>query len=72
MQPQELQTVIDGRYQETEFDVELGKEKIRLPELLSSKIFWALLVVALLVGGYVFLVKNLVKPPQLATNTQQT
>lgn len=39
---------------------------------LTSKILWAILIVALLVGGYVFLVRTLVKPPQIAsTNTPQ-
>ena len=39
---------------------------------LTSKILWALLIVALLVGGYVFLVKSLVKPPQIASTPQPT
>ncbi len=39
---------------------------------LTSKILWALLIVALLVGGYIFLVKSLVKPPQIASTPQPT
>ena len=35
---------------------------------LFSKVLWALLVVVLLASGYIFLVRNLVKPPQI-TNT---
>ena len=33
-----------------------------------SKIIWAIVVVVLLVGGYIYLVRNLVKPPQIANN----
>ena len=33
---------------------------------LTNKIFWGFLILALLVGGYVFLVRNLVKPPQIS------
>ena len=38
---------------------------------ITSKIFWAILVVALLAGGYIFVVKTLVKPPQLVNNNTQ-
>lgn len=38
---------------------------------LFSKILWGLLVVVLLAGGYIFLVRNLVKPPQIATTPTQ-
>lgn len=38
---------------------------------LFSKILWALLIVVLLAGGYIFLVRNLVKPPQIATTPTQ-
>ena len=38
---------------------------------LFSKILWGLLILVLLAGGYIFLVRNLVKPPQIATTPTQ-
>ena len=37
---------------------------------LLSKIFFTLIILALLVGGYIFLVRTLVKPPQITNNNQ--
>ncbi|MDJ0592989.1 MAG: hypothetical protein QNJ72_23880 [Pleurocapsa sp. MO_226.B13] len=35
---------------------------------LLGKIIWAVIVMILLIGGYIYLVKNLVKPPQIVNN----
>ena len=35
--PHQLQAIIDEKYPETEFDLEIGRERIRLPEFLSFR-----------------------------------
>ncbi len=37
LKPEELQADIDAKYQETEFDLKLGREQIRLPEFLTFR-----------------------------------
>ncbi|MGK7938141.1 MAG: type IV secretion system DNA-binding domain-containing protein [Xenococcaceae cyanobacterium] len=37
LKPEELQAQIDARYRETEFDLKLGREQIRLPEFLTFR-----------------------------------
>lgn len=37
LQPEQLQAEIDGKYPETQFDLKLGRERIRLPEFLTYR-----------------------------------